>query len=309
MSDFGEALFDLLPMHCSLQSPNNPGRKVLDNSIGEWFDHHDVLTFYDNLFLDTATGVYLDLFGKDYGVTRQVDESDEDYRVRIIQEKNDHLTPAYLKDLYGLDLYQYVPAFDIEENMLTSDNPYGADHFIAIIDEDIKKILDKKFILDNYIFWYDGTILDYIITTSNTDIITDYQWVYDKYAILTDLFKNDTTIKKVKLTLPNAEFISGLLQGCTGLTDVTLDITKNAFANNLCKDCSNLVNMNISIPNIFPPTEKLNGSLISSSTSLKKVILNVHPTIKSAMISKFSNTTNFPNVEVLVVNGEEVDLS
>lgn len=308
MSEFGDALFDLLPIHSALQNPNNPGHKVIDRTIGEWFDHHSVSELQDNLFLDTATGAYLDLFGRDYNIIRQLDESDEDYRVRIIQEKNDRLTPAYLKALYGLDLYQYVPAFDIEENVLTSDNPYGADHFIAIMDEDIKKILDTKFILDNYIFWYDGTILDYIITTSNTDIITDYQWVYDMYANLTDLFKNDTTIKKVKLTLPKTLSISGLLQGCTGLTDVTLDMKWNVIANNLCKDCSNLVNMNISIPNIYPPT-KLNGSLMSSSTSLKKVILNVHPTIKSAMISKFSNTTNFPNIELLVVNGEEVDLS
>ena len=42
MSDFMDALVDLLPEHNSLKKPNNPLRRVLDLSVGEWFDRHDI---------------------------------------------------------------------------------------------------------------------------------------------------------------------------------------------------------------------------------------------------------------------------
>ena len=48
MSDFGEALFDLLPTHSTLHDTNNPGRKVIDNTVGEWFDRHSILDFFNN---------------------------------------------------------------------------------------------------------------------------------------------------------------------------------------------------------------------------------------------------------------------
>ena len=154
MSDFGEALFDLLPLHSTLHDTNNPGRKVIDNTVGEWFDHHSILDFYNNLFIDSATGGYLDLFGRDYGVPRKLDESDESYRQRIIQEKMDHLTPYYLETIYGLTLYVYVSSFDASDNDLTSDNVYINEvGYMAEASDEIKGILNKKFILDGGITW------------------------------------------------------------------------------------------------------------------------------------------------------------
>ena len=154
MSNFGEALFDLLPVHSALQNKNNPGRKVIDNTVGEWFDHHDIVDFYDNLFFQTASGNYLDLFGRDYGVYRQVDESDEAYRERIIQEKLDYLTPKYLNELYGLTLYVYVSGFDVSDNDLTSDNSYINQYgYMSEASNEIKSILNNKFILDGGVTW------------------------------------------------------------------------------------------------------------------------------------------------------------
>ena len=154
MSDFGEALFELLPIKSALNNPLNKGRKVIDNSVGEWFDHYDIFEFYNQLFLDSATGKYLDLFGKDYGTFRRLNESDEDYLQRIISEKSDSLTPSTLKSIFGLDLYSYVPDFSPELNHLTSDNSFiNQNGYIAEADEDLKKLINSKFIIGEEITW------------------------------------------------------------------------------------------------------------------------------------------------------------
>ena len=154
MSDFLDALVDLLPEHNSLKKPDNPLRRVLDLSVGEWFDNHSIQALYDNLFLMSAVGGYLDCHGRDYGVYRQLNESDDSYRERIVQEKLDHLTPEYLLELYGLTLYVYVASFDVSDNDLTSDNPYINRYgYMSEASNEIKSILNNKFILDGGVTW------------------------------------------------------------------------------------------------------------------------------------------------------------
>ena len=148
MSNFIDALVDMLPEHSALKKKDNELRKVLDYSVGAWFDAHDVQDFYEQLFLTSATGKYLDLHGKDYAVYRKTDESDEDYRERIVQEKLEHLTPEYLKSIYGLTLYVFVDDFDASENTLTSDNVYiNHDGYMAEAPVDLQRIIEKKFVL------------------------------------------------------------------------------------------------------------------------------------------------------------------
>ena len=145
---------DLLPEHNSLKKPDNPLRRVLDLSVGEWFDNHSIQALYDNLFLMSAVGGYLDCHGRDYGVYRQLNESDDSYRERIVQEKLDHLTPEYLLELYGLTLYVYVASFDATDNDLTSDNPYINRYgYMSEASNEIKSILNNKFILDGGVTW------------------------------------------------------------------------------------------------------------------------------------------------------------
>ena len=100
-----------------------------------------------NLFLEYAVGGYLDCHGRDYGVYRQNGETDDQYRERIVQEKLDHLTPEYLLELYGLNLYVYVNDFDVSDNTLTSDNPYINNYgYMSVASDEIKSILNNKFI-------------------------------------------------------------------------------------------------------------------------------------------------------------------
>ena len=153
MSDHGEAMFKRLPRVSALQNPNNPGRKVLDNTIGEWLDNHDVSELFEGVFLTSATGAYLDLHGKDLNIPRQKDESDDDYRKRLQYESLGHLTAKYLNDVFHLEVYAKVEDFDPTENMLTTNNPYIQGPFMIMCDDNVKKILQRKFVFGGDVTW------------------------------------------------------------------------------------------------------------------------------------------------------------
>jgi len=154
MSDFGDVLFEQLPATSGLKDTNNPVRRILDNTMGEWFDQLEEEDWFNQFFLNTATGKYLDLHGGVYGVKRKPDESDSDYRERIIQITLGVLTIPYLKSVYNVRLYTYRDDFDTTDNTLVSDNPYlNHNGFLGVTDDSTKAILDKKFILENAVEW------------------------------------------------------------------------------------------------------------------------------------------------------------
>lgn len=151
MSDFIDTFLEMLPLDSELQKKDNPFRVVLERTIGEYMDN--VPDVKDQLFLDSATGGWLDAFGRDFGVPRRLDEDDESYRERIIFEKLEYLTVGNLMSIYGLDLYAFVDNYNPKQNMLTSDNPYMSSKYMSYADSDLQKILDKKFILDYGVVW------------------------------------------------------------------------------------------------------------------------------------------------------------
>ena len=154
MSDNGEKILDLIPDTSSLSNSNNPMYKIINHAVGGWLDNFEDKDLDSQLFLNTATGKYLDLHGKEYNIRRKIDESDDDYRQRIIYESMGHVTVDFLLKVYGVELYSKVDNFDITENSLTSDNPYISQNgYLAVADETTKRILDKKFILDTDIEW------------------------------------------------------------------------------------------------------------------------------------------------------------
>ena len=122
MSDSFDGLLELLPIASALQQSDNPLRIVLDRTVGEWLDEFEQP--FEQLFLTSATGGWLDAHGRDYGVPRKIDEDDEHYRQRIIYEKLDHLTPSLLSDVYGVRLFTYRVDFDVKSNTLVSDNAW-----------------------------------------------------------------------------------------------------------------------------------------------------------------------------------------
>ena len=151
MSVFMEMLVELLPLGSALQKEDNELRKVLDRSVGEFMDSLELP--FDELFLTSATGGWLDAHGKDYGVPRRLDEDDESYRERIVFEKLEYLTVGNLIGIYGLELFAFVSDFDPVDNMLTSDNPYLSSRYMGVADETTRDILDKKFVLGAEVTW------------------------------------------------------------------------------------------------------------------------------------------------------------
>lgn len=161
MSRFGEEIIDLLHENCSLRKSDNQVRKIIDNSVGEWFDSFDNQNFFEMFFLTESTGAYLDQWGKIYNIKRKLDENDDDYRQRIILESLGHLTVDYLIDVYGLTLYSYIPSFNVSDNDLTSDNPYlGHNGFMVVASDEIQRILSKKFVIGSeLVYIVDGEVV------------------------------------------------------------------------------------------------------------------------------------------------------
>ena len=153
MSLSAEVFLDLLSENSGLKNENNPVRKVIMNTVGEWLDNHTVEDLFDNVFITTAKGGYLDLFGLDFDVPRKLGESDEDYRERIFFEKLEYLTAGNLIKFYDLTLYAFVSNYNISNNQLTSDNPYISSEYMSIASEDLQRILNDKFVLDGGITW------------------------------------------------------------------------------------------------------------------------------------------------------------
>lgn len=148
MSEFVDMLVDMLPVNSKIQSESNPFRMVLDGSLGEYMDN--VSDVFDELFVDSASGGWLDAFGKDFGVSRGLGEDDESYRERIILSGLGHLTVDYLHSLFGLKVYSYVEDSVVTENCLISDNEYNKANGYMIFTDDLTiRTLESKFILGN----------------------------------------------------------------------------------------------------------------------------------------------------------------
>ena len=149
MSIYGSEIIDRLSVDCGLRNPLNPIGKLIDYGIGEWFDGFVESNDYDNFFLDSAVGGYLDKWGRDYNVPRKPDEDDESYRKRLYYEVLGYLTVSYLLIVYGLTLYSYQADFDVSDNTMVSDNPYLNSYgFMTVASDDIQSVLAKKFVVD-----------------------------------------------------------------------------------------------------------------------------------------------------------------
>lgn len=128
-----------------LHNTTNPGRKVLDGTIGEYLEH------YNNHFLDLwlckATGGFLDVIGEQYGVIRQDDETDDSYRKRIqldvsIVDSSSDIRKA------GVELY--VKTTGDFGDKWTSDNLYlGHEEYFAVADDEAEDYISKKFIVED----------------------------------------------------------------------------------------------------------------------------------------------------------------
>ncbi len=132
------------------------GFKVLDGTIGEWLEHHKSL--FLNYFVSTASNGYLDLLGKEYGLLRLDDESDDDFRKRLLIEINIIQSSTDIIGA-GVTLWIYDENVLNGEEYLTSKNPILKDTlhspiFLAHADSFIQEYITSKFLFEEDLEWF-----------------------------------------------------------------------------------------------------------------------------------------------------------
>ena len=132
------------------------GFKVLDGTLGEWLEHHKPL--FSNWFASTATGGYLDLIGKEYGLLRLDEESDEDYRARIKIEIN---IVESTTDIINADVTLWIYDEHVVDGgeYLTSRNPTLKDStsspmFLAHATPLVQEYITSKFLFEEDLEWF-----------------------------------------------------------------------------------------------------------------------------------------------------------
>ena len=345
MSDFGDMMVEMLPLHSQLQKKDNPLRIVLDRTVGAYMDDFEIP--YEQIFVTTATGGWLDAWGKDYGVPRRLDEDDGSYRQRIIYEKLDHLTPALLNDVYNVKLFTYRLDFDVTNNTLVSDNPYIVKNntFIGLSDIDTISILDKKFVLNSIITWVNSKgSIDYVMDVNDINILSDYSKIYQSEKLVAQfkgnesivsvrlglnnaidcrmMFENCSNLNEVDLTLPNVTNCNSMFENCSDLDNPILDLPKVEFCGAMFEGCSMLVNIDLNLPNVTRCDEMFYGCSMLNEVKLNLPKLNTYsnmfrnasiiktidvniPTSKVDGFKSYVTGLNLQHLTSFIINGEE----
>ena len=141
---------DLLPVNSNIHG--TPFEDLINNTIGYFLEmiEEEVDAMNDGCFIDTAEGRYLDLWGKDYGIPRLNDETDEDYRKRLKILPLDRFNIQTLYEVYDLQLLTRNDT-SFNDLKLYSDNHFLDDEYwIGVSDEEWMEI-SRKFITTNKI--------------------------------------------------------------------------------------------------------------------------------------------------------------
>ena len=147
MSDCIDTVSSLMPSSSKFEGSDL--QKILDETIGQYFDEVDnrIEELVDAPFLSEAEGDYLDLlYGRLYGVSRGVDESDDEYRTRLMFQASDKMRVKELVDL-GCSVYAYVEDYNAEW-VLTSRNTSLTDKIMV----EFPSSLVEELVKDNCIW-------------------------------------------------------------------------------------------------------------------------------------------------------------
>lgn len=135
-----------------LQKEDNPGRIILDGTLGEYLENYDN-HIYD-LFVTRAKGKYLDLHASLYSIFRHEDETDKSLRQRILTEES---IVQSTSDFLALDVVLWVYFTDIlSKDVLSSRNPYLREEhtgdYVFMATGDDTDYIKGKFLLED-ILW------------------------------------------------------------------------------------------------------------------------------------------------------------
>ena len=117
----------------ALHDRRNRVSEIFDETIGEPLDEYN--QYLDdttlNYYILTAEGVYLDIIGLDFGLTRKNDETDTSYRQRILNNIDQKLTTTYCKRR-GIYLWSIKGINSDIRTQLSSMNTYNSAQYVAV---------------------------------------------------------------------------------------------------------------------------------------------------------------------------------
>lgn len=144
------AITDLLQNKSNIKG--TPFEELINNSIGYFFEliEADTENLKNGMFLNTAEGEYLDLWGIDLGIKRINGESDEDYFNRLFFLPTDRLTPELIYTVYDLQLISYDA--DADNLTLLSDNHFINNKYYVDCSDSVWEQLKQKFIVEGVLY-------------------------------------------------------------------------------------------------------------------------------------------------------------
>lgn len=144
------AITDLLQDKSNIKG--TPFEELINNTIGYFFEliEEDTEKLKNGMFLNTAEGEYLDLWGIDLGIKRINGESDEDYFNRLFFLPTDRLTPELIYTVYDLQLISYDS--DADNLTLLSDNHFINNKYYVDCSDSVWEQLSKKFIVEGVLY-------------------------------------------------------------------------------------------------------------------------------------------------------------
>ena len=315
-SDYGEGIINRLHPDSVLRQEGHPARSLIMKTVGAWLDDYDVTSLYDNSFLSTATGRWLDLYGRDLSVPRKLDESDEDYRTRLIYASVGNLSIDYLLNVFDLTLYSFRDDFNVRDNTLVSDNPFlNTGGYISVAEDDVISVVDRKLLLDGSISWVNSKgNLDYILNTDGINVLSNYSKIYYSEILVAQfrgnesivsvrlglnnaidcrmMFENCSNLNEVDLTLPNVTNCNRMFEDCSDLDNPILYLPKVEFCGAMFKGCSMLVSIDLNLPNVTRCDEMFYGCSMLNEVKLNLPKLNIYSNMfRNASIIKTIDVT------------------
>lgn len=129
-----------------------PFEELINNTIGYFFEliEEDTEKLKNGMFLNTAEGEYLDLWGIDLNIKRINGESDENYFNRLFFLPTDRLTPELIYTVYDLQLLSYDS--DADNLTLLSDNHFINNKYYVDCSDSVWEQLSNKFIVEGVLY-------------------------------------------------------------------------------------------------------------------------------------------------------------
>lgn len=154
MSDVLDFITDIMPVNSGFDGSDFA--EVLENSVLKYLqEKYESNNVYESFFITLATGRALDRIGKNYGVFRLSDESDEDYRSRINFQADKTINLNNVQEL-GCEVVVYVEDYDLTETLLSNNITEANKILIIAPNNSIKTIIEKNLLLKSVEAIVDG---------------------------------------------------------------------------------------------------------------------------------------------------------